>query len=346
MRIVSPIDLNSSLTIRKILFEDLKISSVGFTTTGKEKTGKDFFDKAKDKHPFVKLLWEYRTARKLLNAFVEPFDSFIDVDGRVRSSFNDCGTRTGRLSSNNPNLQQLPNKRDGFPEVRKLFIPSKGKKLIVSDYSGQELRVLAQVSNCEPMIQAFKENKDFHQETADKFGVERKIAKAINFGIAYGKSAHGFCQDWRVTEQEAQAVLDNYFTTYPEIKKAIDDNTNFIKRNGYCATLVGRRRRFAKNEQGYYPNKVFRMGFNHLIQGFSADMIRIACVKVYNESLRNPTWGVKILATIHDEIVLECYEEYVDKVKLMVKEKMEGSVKFKMPIIAEVGVGDSYADAK
>jgi DNA polymerase-1 len=346
MRIVSPVDLNSSLTIRKILFEDLKIECVGFTATGKEKTGKDFFDRAKDKHPFVKMLWEYRTARKLLNAFIEPFDSFIDVDGRVRSSFNNCGTRTGRLSSNNPNLQQLPNKRDGFPEVRKLFIPSKGKKLVVADYSGQELRVLAQVSNCEPMIQAFKENKDFHQETADKFGVERKVAKSINFGIAYGKSAHGFSQDWGVTEQEAQAVLDNYFNTYPDIKNAIDNNTNFIKRNGYCSTLVGRKRRFSKNEQGYYPNKVFRMGFNHLIQGFSADMIRIACVKVYNESIRNPEWGIKILATIHDEIVLECFADYVPRVKEMVKEKMEGSVKFKMPIIAEVGVGDSYADAK
>lgn len=344
--IVSPIDINSSLQIRKILFEDLKIDSVGLTATGKEKTGKEFFYVMKDKHPFVKLLWEYKTARKLLNGFIEPFDSFIDVDGRIRSTFNDCGTRTGRLSSRNPNLQQLPNSKEGFPEVRKLFVASHGKKLVVADYSGQELRVLAQVSGCEPMIKAFKEKKDFHQETADKFGVERKTAKSINFGIAYGKSAFGFSKDWNVTEEEAQGVLDKYFNSYPEVKNAIDDTTKLIKTQGYCATLTGRRRRFDKNEQGYYPNSVFRQGFNHLIQGFSADMIRIACVKVLNRIIKNPQWGAKMLATIHDEIILECCEDHVLEVRNMVKKEMEGAVRFKMPIIAEVDVGESYADAK
>lgn len=346
VRIVSPIDINSSLQIRKILFEDLKVDSVGFTATGKEKTGKEFFYVMKDKHPFVKLLWEYKTARKLLDGFIEPFDSFIDSDGRIRSTFNDCGTRTGRLSSRNPNLQQLPNSKEGFPEVRKLFIASHGKKLVVADYSGQELRVLAQVSNCEPMIIAFKEEKDFHQETADKFGVDRKTAKSINFGIAYGKSAFGFSKDWNVSEEEAQSVLDKYFSSYPEVKRAIDDTVKTIKTQGYCATLTGRRRRFDKNEQGYYPNSVFRQGFNHLIQGFSADMIRIACVKVFNKIIKNPQWGAKMLATIHDEIILECNEDHVLEVKDMVKKEMESSVRFKMPIISEVDIGESYADAK
>jgi DNA polymerase-1 len=346
MKIASPIDLNSSLTIRKILFEDLKISSAGITATGKEKTGKDFFHRRKNSHPFAKMLWEYRTASKLLSSFIEPFETFIDSDGRMRSSFNDCGAKTGRLSASNPNFQQLPNKKDGFPEVRKLFIHSKGKKLIVADYSGQEYRVLAQITNCKPMIQSFIDGKDFHADTGEKFGVDRKTGKTLNFGIVYGKGNASLAEDLNVTESEAQGILDKYFMEFPEVKMLIEDTRKFIMKNGYCATMVGRKRRFSKNEQGYYPNKVFRQGFNHLIQGFSADMIRIACVKVYNQSIRHPEWGIKILATIHDEIVLECYEEYVPDVKEMVKEKMEAAVMFKMPIIAEVGVGDSYADAK
>jgi DNA polymerase I len=346
VKITSKVDINSSLQIRKILFEDLKIDSVGFTATGKEKTGKDFFYVYKDKHPFVKMLWEYKTARKLLNGFIEPFESFIDVDGRIRSSFNDCGTRTGRLSSNSPNLQQLPNSKEGFPEVRKLFVSSPGKKLVVADYSGQELRVLAQVSMCEPMIKAFIEGADFHQATADKFGVDRKVAKQINFGIAYGKSAYGFSKDWGVTEEEAQAMLDKYFSEFPEIKRKIDETTKLIKEQGFIATMTGRRRRFDKNEQGYYPNNIFRQGFNHLIQGFSADMIRIACIKVYNQIIKHPEWKAKMLATIHDEIILECDEDHVPEVREMVKREMEGAVKFKMPIISEVNIGESYADAK
>lgn len=344
--VVSNLDINSSLQIREVLFERLGIESAGLTKSGKEKTGKEFIFKHKDKHDFVKMLYEYKIARKLLNGFIEPFKQFVDPDGRIRSSFNDTGARTGRLSSSGPNLQQLPNSKEGFPEVRKLFTKPPGRKLVVADFSGQELRVLAQITGCKAMIDAFNGGKDFHQETADKFGVDRKTAKSINFGIAYGKTAFGFSKDWGTTEEEAQSMLDKYFAEFPEIHQAIKSTEQFIKRNGYVINRAGRKRRFKKNEQGYYPNSTFREGFNFLVQGFSADMIRVSCTKFYNKMNKHPEWKALMLATIHDEIIIECDEKYAEEVKKELVQSMVNSVKFDMPILVDCKIGDTYADCK
>jgi len=347
MSIKSNINFNSTEHLNNILFKKLGLQPIETTKTGKNKTNKKTLNILKGKHEFIEILEQYKTAQKLLNSFYETLENYIDPDTKIRTHFNDTGTRTGRLSSNSPNLQQLPKKNESLSiDVRKCFIASPGKKLIVADYSGQELRVLAQISNDTAMIEAFKSGKDFHQETANQFGVSRTIAKSINFGVAYGKSAKGFSNDWNCTEEEAQQFLDKYFNSFSGVKKSIDECAIFLRRNGYIKSLTGRRRRFSKNEKGYYPSSAYRQAFNFLIQGFSADMIRIAGIKLLNLKHRNPEWKMNIIACIHDEYVFEVTEKYINEAKTSIKETMESVVNFKVPIISEIGEGYNYGEAK
>jgi len=344
------LNLNSNDQLAKILFDKLGLEDTGVTTTGKRKTGREAIKKLKGKHVFVDLLEKYKVARKLLTAFFNPMPTFIDPDGRVRSSFNDCGTRTGRLSSRNPNIQQLPKKNEVFPiETRSCFIAPRGKKLIAADYSGQELRVLSQVTMDKGLISAFNSGKDFHQETADKFGVSRTQAKAINFGVAYGKGAYGFSKDWGTTEDEAQKFLDKYFSNFPMVKEAIEQTTKEVKQKGYVTNLVGRRRRFNKVKRDgneFYTRGMFREAFNFKIQGFSADMTRVAAIKVYNLCLKNKDWGMKILALVHDEVVVEVNEYYAGVAAEAIEKAMVTVAKLKVPLLAEVHIGNKYSEVK
>jgi DNA polymerase-1 len=345
----SDINLNSSAQL-SIILKDLGIEITEKTESGKDSMGKRTMQNLKGKHAFIDLLDKYKMYQKLLNAFFEPLPSFIDPDGRVRSSFRDIGAKTGRLSCNNPNLQQLPKTKDDEFSVRACFIASPGYKMITCDYSGQELRVLAQVTNDKGLIDAFNSGKDFHSETAAKFGVDRTKAKAINFGIAYGKSAVGFSKDWKCSEQEAQSYLDKYFEEFPGVRQGIDDTRLEVIKQGYVTSLAGRRRRFIKmkDEQGneFYTRAMYRQAFNFKIQGFSADMIRIAGIKLLNLKYRNKEWGLRILATIHDEYLLEVKEEYTNIASLAIKQAMESTVRLKVPVVSEIGIGDSYATAK
>lgn len=350
-KIKSKLNFNSSIQLAKIIKERLGLDIEEKTESGKESVGKVTIKKLKEQHEFVKLLDKYKAAQKLLSAFFEPMPDYIDEDGRIRPSFKDIGAKTGRLSCHSPNLQQLPKKNENFDEVdvRSCFVASEGYVMIAGDYSGQELRVLAQVTDDNGLIDAFNSGKDFHQETADKFGVSRTKAKAINFGVAYRKSAYGFAKDWGTTEEEAQEFLDKYFEQFPNVLRKMSDTDKFLNSNDYVKSLTGRRRRFEKVTKNNWTGHLrgsYRQAFNFLVQGFSADMMRIACVKVMNLGLRNKEWGLKMLMTVHDELVVEVKEEYKDIALVGIKEVMESAVKFKVPVIADVKYGKNYSECK
>lgn len=347
VNIEGKINFNSSPQLIDIIQNKLGLQITRTTKSGGLSAGKDTIEELKGKHEFIDILQKYRIAQKLLTAFFEPLPSFKESDGKIRTSFKDTGTKTGRLSSSKPNLQQLPRMNDNFPvNTRACFVVPEGYKMIVCDYSGQELRVLAHIGNVEKMIEAFKSGRDFHTETAESFGVDRVTAKAINFGIAYRKSAYGFSKDWETSEEEAQAILDKYFAQYPEVKNLMIQNDSQIKNRGYTSTMTGRRRRFTPNEQGYLPNSAFREGFNFLVQGFSADMIRIAAIKCLNIIRRNPEWDLKMIFTVHDEIGFKVKEEYAEVAKEAIEKAFVTAVRLKVPVEVEIKIADNYGDCK
>lgn len=345
--LISPINFNSTQVLNDILFKKMGLKPKEKTPKGVPSVGKITLDAYKD-HPFVAELIKYKTIQKLLSGFFEPMEKYVDSDGKIRSHFHDTGTRTGRLSSSSPNLQQLPKPNKAFPvATRSCFIAEPGYKMITCDFSGQELRVLAHVTQAKNMINAFLSGKDFHSATAEQFGVDRTRAKAINFGIAYRKGAFGFAKDWNVTEEEAQQYLDKYFAEFPEVKDAMDRNDTFINSYGYTTSMTGRRRRFDKiqaNGWEGYPRKVFREGFNFLIQGYSADMMRIALNKIYAN--RPKEYDIQLLATVHDEGVFQVKEEYVEEASKFIKDTFESCVHLCVPILSEIGVGKNYDEAK
>jgi len=373
-KIITKTNFNSSLQLSKILFERLGLPVIEKTPGGAPSVGKKTINDLGDKHEFVKILKDYKEAQKLLNSFFSPLVDFIDDDGRVRPNFRDTGTATGRLSCNSPNLQQLPKEnKDLSIDTRRCFIATPGYKMIACDYSGQELRVLTQLTQSQNMIDTFNKGKDMHLSTANdffnlnipeeglydgteehdtykkKFKAERNKAKIINFGMAYGKGAYGFSKDFGITEEEAQEILDRYFAALPKVKAAIDQAHGDVKTKGFVTSMAGRRRRFKAKEIGdysFYPKKAFRQAFNFLIQGYSADMIRKAANSVRKKSLAHPEWDLRPLMTVHDEIVYEVKEQYVDEAASMIKEKFESADEFVIPIIADVDIGNNYSEAK
>lgn len=389
--ISSKVSFTSGRDLREILFTRLGLSPVETTGSGLPSVNRKTIDMLKDKHPFVGLLHKYKVYQKLLTAFFEPLPEFMDNDGRVRPNFRDTGTVTGRLSCQNPNLQQLPKNKCiscgkaeftkdklcvkcGAPlriDTRACFIATPGHKMIGCDYSGQELRVLAQVTMEPILIDNFIKGRDMHlatandffnlnipeddlyetspkhKDTAKKYKAERDKAKTINFGIAYGKGAFGFSKDFGISEEEAQQILDRYFAALPGVKSAIDQCHERVRIEGRVRSMAGRYRHFIPKEgTTFYPGSAYRESFNFLIQGFSADMIRKAAIMTRQLSKDNPSWGLKTIASIHDEILYEVREEHADEAAKAIKQCFETAVKFVVPVVAEVSIGNNYSEAK
>lgn len=379
MMIVSNVNFNSGEDVAKILYDDLKLVCTEYTDKGSRATNKkaleafykEIGDEIEFAHPFVESFYKYKLLNKIYNSFLTSIPSFIDSDGRIRPFFNNTGTATGRLSSSEINYQQLPKKKGLFDiDIRSLFVVQRGYSMVVSDYSGQELRVLAQQTLSPQLIDVFKQGKDLHLSTANdffslnipnealfeshkdfnvykkKFAKERFLAKAINFGVAYGKSAMGFAKDMGTTTEEAQGVLDKYFGAYPEVKKAIETCHRNVDRYGYVESMAGRRRYFEKDKYGRYPKKVYRQSFNFLIQSFSADMIRKAMTLVREESKLHPEWGLKTLFTVHDEAGYEVRTAYAKDAAKRITEIFESCVKFKLPVVADTNIAKNYGECK
>lgn len=349
-------NISSPKQLGKILFEKLDLPVIKKTKTGYS-TNADVLEKLKDKHPVIEKIIYYRQITKLNSTYVEGLKNVIDVDGRIHSSFNQTVTTTGRLSSTEPNLQNIPVKYEMGREIRKVFIPKeKGDILLSCDYSQIELRVLAHMSDDANMIDAFKHHSDIHTKTASevfKVPVEevtslmRSRAKAVNFGIVYGISDFSLSQDLKITRKEASEYMAIYFDRYPKIKDFLQGAINSAKEDGYVLTLLNRRRFIPEIKSS---NKIVislgeRLAMNAPIQGSAADIIKLAMVKVY-ERLKKEGLASEIILQVHDELILNVKPNELEKVKTLVIEEMENVFKLSVPLDVDVNLGKNWYEAK
>ncbi len=317
---------------------------------------------------FIDVLTKYKIVDHLLGSFIHKMPGHIEDDGRVRSTYWNTGAKTGRLSSRDPNMQQNPKERVQLPfDFKQIFEAPEGKKLLSVDYSGQELRILAIVSQDPTLLHAFKNRFDLHLMTANyvgglglegeqliedtiehgkakkKYEHERDIAKnCYNFPIIYGTTAYGISKNAGITEKEAQAGIDKFFTAYPGVRTAINRTSQFLTENWHVQSLTRRRRRLDPGEK-----KSHRQAFNFLIQGLAADMIRCACNNLRLIIKEHPEWGIKMIMIIHDEIVMEINEEWIEKATPIIKDIMENAMpKLPIKMEVEIGIGSNYSGAK
>lgn len=371
---VSAYNFNSSEDLVNVLSRYCGVKLTEKTDKGNIKTDKDTLSALKDKHSFIPLYLEYSKAQKLLTAFFEPLTSMVQRDLRARPNWHNAGTVTGRLSSSNPNAQQLPRPDNDEYGVRECFVAPYGYTMIACDYSGQENCVLAHVSQ-DPKLRTMLANgydlhlavaKDFmnldipeeclnkkhpeYNKYKNKFKEERTHAKTITFGLAYGKSAYGFAQDFGITKEEGQKILDDYFERFPGVKRAIERTHEQVNQQGYVTQHFGRKRRFKKiSKDGWtgYPSRAYRQSFNFMIQSPSADMIRIASIKTLQLQAKHPEWGLRQVMTVHDENVYIVKDKYVEEACVAIKECFESiSEYFSVPFETDVTTGKSYAEAK
>ena len=349
-------NISSPKQLGKILFEKLDLPVIKKTKTGYS-TNADVLEKLKNKHPVIEKIIYYRQITKLNSTYVEGLKNVIDVDGRIHSSFNQTVTTTGRLSSTEPNLQNIPVKYEMGREIRKVFIPKeKGDILLSCDYSQIELRVLAHMSDDANMIDAFKHHSDIHTKTASevfKVPVEevtslmRSRAKAVNFGIVYGISDFSLSQDLKITRKEAAEYMAIYFDRYPKIKDFLQGAIDSAKEDGYVLTLLNRRRFIPEIKSS---NKIVmalgeRLAMNAPIQGSAADIIKLAMVKVY-ERLRKEGLNSEIILQVHDELILNVKPNELEKVKSLVIEEMENVFELSVPLDVDVNLGKNWYEAK
>lgn len=339
-----------------VLFEHMGISYPKRLKTGESySTSKEILDKLSDE-PIVEKVLEYRTLSKLYSNYVVGLIEEIGKDGKIHTTFNQTLTRTGRLSSEEPNLQNIPMRMEFGKLIRKGFLPEEESKLLSSDYSQIELRIFAHICKEKNLIDAFNHDLDIHAKTAsdifhkdikDVTKEERRQAKAVNFGIIYGISSFGLSEDLGIDFKDAKQFIDNYLETFPGIKKFMDDTISEAHRNGYSKTLMGRKRVIDElNNKNYLiRSQGERMALNTPIQGTGADILKKAMVELYNE-LNKRGLKSKMLIQVHDEVVLNVLDEELDEVKELVKNIMENTYKLDVPLKVDIEVGTNWYDAK
>lgn len=349
-------NINSPKQLGKILFEKLDLPVIKKTKTGYS-TNADVLEKLEDKHPIISKIIYYRQIAKLNSTYVEGLQNVIDEDGAIHSSFNQLVTTTGRLSSTEPNLQNIPIKYEMGREIRKVFIPQeKGDTLLSCDYSQIELRVLAHMAGDENMIDAFKHHSDIHRKTASEVfnvpveevtSIMRSRAKAVNFGIVYGISDFSLSQDLKITKKEAGEYMAIYFERYPKIKTYLEDVVNKAKEDGFVLTILNRRRFIPEIKASNKIVKALgeRLAMNAPIQGSAADIIKIAMVNVYNR-LKEEKLNSRLILQVHDELILNVKPDEEKKVRELVKEEMENAVKLQVPMEVDVNEGSTWYEAK
>ena len=349
-------NINSPKQLAKILFEKLDLPVIKKTKTGYS-TNADVLEKLQDKHEIIPKITYYRTITKLNSTYVEGLKNVIDKDGRIHSSFNQTVTTTGRLSSTEPNLQNIPVRQEMGREIRKVFIPmEEGDTLLSCDYSQIELRVLAHMAEDENMIDAFKHHSDIHTKTASEVfkvpidevtSIMRSRAKAVNFGIVYGISDFSLSQDLKITKKEASEYMEIYFERYPKIKGFLDTVMEEAKNLGYVLTLLNRRRFIPEIKSSNRIVKALgeRLAMNAPIQGSAADIIKLAMVNVYN-TLNNRNLKSKIILQVHDELILNVKENELEEVKKIVKEEMEAVLNLSVPLEVDMNLGKTWYEAK
>lgn len=349
-------NINSTQQLGVILFEKLKLPVYKKTKTGYS-TDVDILEKLKKEHPVIEKILEYRSLMKLNSTYVEGLIPFINnKTKRIHSYFNQTVTATGRLSSSDPNLQNIPTRIELGKNLRKVFKPEEGKVFIDADYSQIELRVLAHISKDEHMIEAFNKDEDIHKQAASKvLGIpidevtkeQRSSAKAVNFGIVYGISEFGLAEQLGISRKQAKSYIEQYLEKYSGIKKFMDDIVEEAKKKGYVETLFNRRRYIKELESNNYMVRQFgaRAAMNTPIQGTAADIMKIAMINVYNE-LINQKLDAKIILQVHDEIIIECSKKDKEMVKKVLKNCMENATKLLVPLKVDIEEGETWYDAK
>jgi len=349
-------NIMSPAQLSKVLFETLEIPYPKRTKDGKYSTSKDILDKIRFVHPIVDKILEYRTLAKLYTNYAVGLKSEVREDGRIHTIFTQTLTRTGRLSSISPNLQNIPARAEYSKLIRKAFIPDDNSKLLSSDYSQVELRIFAHMSKAENLIQAFVDGKDIHTKTAsDIFHVPmcevtkdmRRTAKAVNFGILYGISSFGLSEDLGIDIATAKKFIDNYLETYPGISEYMEEEKKKAYEFGYVTTLMNRRRVIEelKNKNYMIRSSGERMALNTPIQGTAADILKKAMVEIYEEFNKRGLKS-KMLIQVHDELVFNVLNDELDEVSSIVKNIMENTMALSVPLKVDIEYGDNWYEAK
>lgn len=352
-------NVNSPQQLAKVLYEDLQLKPkrTGRRRLKADSTAAEVLESMVNEHPIVPLVLEYRQLTKLKGTYIDPLPELIDPrTGRIHTTFNPAGASTGRLSSSNPNLQNIPIRTELGREIRAAFVPEPGWKLVVADYSQIELRLLAHLSEDPLLVEAFREGQDIHARTAaEVFGVPlgqvtpemRRRAKAVNFGIIYGQGPAGLAAQLGISKEEAEDYIARYFARYEGVKRYIERAIAEARETGMTRTLFGRLRPIPDINSRNPSARSFaeRTAVNTPLQGTAADLIKLAMIRI-DDWLRAESLRTRMLLQVHDELLFEAPPEEVPRVLERVKELMEGVYRLRVPLVAEIGVGDNWRDAK
>lgn len=350
-------NLNSPKQLGEILFEKLKLDAKAKKTkTGQYSTSEEVLQKLESKHEIIKHILEYRTYQKLKSTYVDALPMQVnEKTGRIHTNFMQTVAATGRLSSVNPNLQNIPIRTLRGQQVRAAFIASEGKKIISADYSQIELRLIAEISGEKNMIEAFQKGEDIHASTAAKLfniplntvtKLQRSQAKTVNFGIIYGVSSFGLSEQTGLSRTEAKQMIDAYFETYPRLKEYMNEQIMAARKNGYVETILGRKRYLKDINSANFVVKghAERNAINAPIQGSAADIIKLAMINI-NRELENQKMETKMLLQVHDELIFEAPIYEIETAKILIKTQMETAYATQVPLLTEVGVADNWLDA-
>ena len=348
-------NINSPKQLGEILFEKLKLPGGKKTKTGYS-TAAEVLEKLAPEYPVVNDILEYRGLTKLKSTYADGLAAFIDTDNKIHTNFNQTITATGRLSSTEPNLQNIPMRMELGRRIRKVFVPQEGCIFMDADYSQIELRVLAHMSGDAQLIEAYQMDEDIHRITASKVfhtpfeevtDLQRRNAKAVNFGIVYGISSFGLSQDLSISPKEAKVYIDEYFKTYPGIKGFLDKLVTDAKEKGYCETMFGRRRPVPELKSSNFMQRSFgeRVAMNSPIQGTAADIIKIAMINVY-DALKAKNLKSKLILQIHDELLIETRQDEVETVRELLTDEMQNACKLAVKLETDLHTGTDWYEAK
>ena len=350
-----PFNIQSPRQLGVVLFEKLGLPPVKKTKSGYS-TNAEVLEKLRDRHPIIQAVMDYRMLTKLQSTYAEGLQKEIAPDGRIHTTFQNTITATGRLSSTEPNLQNIPVRTELGSEIRKMFVPRPGWVLVDADYSQIELRVLAHIADDRAMQEAFRSGEDFHRLTAsrvfhvppeDVTPLMRRQAKAVNFGIVYGISEFSLAQDIGVSRREAKEYIERYLTQYPGVRDYMKKIVETARTQGYVSTLFGRRRMIPEIRSTNFNIRsgAERIALNTPVQGTAADIMKLAMVRVFR-ALETNGLRARLLLQVHDELIVECPPEEAGRVRAIVADEMEHAATLAVPLVAEAKSGESWYDAK
>jgi DNA polymerase-1 len=350
-------NISSPKQVGEVLFEKLKVDEKAKKTkSGQYATSEEILENLRFKHPAIEKILEYRGLKKLLNTYIDNLPTLINPrTGRIHTSFNQTVTATGRLSSSNPNLQNIPVRDEDGKEIRKAFVPDEGCEFFSADYSQIELRIMAHLSGDKNLIEAFNNGLDIHAATAAKIykiGIDevtkdmRRRAKTANFGIIYGISAFGLSQRLGIDRREAKELIDNYFVTFPQVREYIDKSIEKARQNGYVETIFHRKRFLPdiNSHNAVVRGYAERNAVNAPIQGSAADIIKVAMARIY-ESFRKEHLRTKMILQVHDELNFSVYPEEKEAVERIVISEMQNAYPLSVPLMADCGWGANWLEA-